>query len=193
MSSPPGLPRSKTQLLRTALAEAKEEPGRLAALLALARHFAQLSDGVNGLETAREARRLAMKRGDWAAAAHALNSASVSQYHRSDYVGGLATAIDAWDAAHRVQSPALVAEACYTIALALQALGEAGLSQRVIDKGLALATADPALRESHVRLVGLQAMLAFAAGRLDETERHCAEALRLSVGVPHLIEVGNGN
>ena len=193
MSTPAGPTRSKTQLLRAAVAGAQGEAGRLAALLALARHFAQLSDGVNGLETARQARAIAMERRDWAAVAHALNSASVSQYHRSDYVNGLATAIDAWDAAHRVGSNALAAESCYTIALALQALGEVDLSQRVVDKGLALATGDPALRETHVRLVGLQAMLAFARGRLDETERHCAEALRLSVGLPHLIELGNGN
>jgi tetratricopeptide (TPR) repeat protein len=193
MSSPPGLPRSKTELLRAGVSAAGDDASRLAALLALARHFAETSDGVNGLETARAARKLAMQRGDWEAVAHALNSASVSQYHRSDYVNALATAIDAWDAGRRSSSAHSTAESFYTIGLALQALGEVDLGQRIADKGLELAESDPALREPRVRLVGLKAMFNFARGNLAETERYCAEAVRLSVGHPQLIELGLGN
>ena len=97
--SGPGVPSSKTEGLRQAVAQARDGPARLAALLALARHFAEVSDGANGLETARAARTLALEVGDWHAVSHALSSATISQYHRSDYEGALATAADAWDSA----------------------------------------------------------------------------------------------
>ena len=63
---------SKTERLRHTLAGAKDERARLAALLALARHFAEVSDGVNGLDMARRARTLALELGDWGAVTQAL-------------------------------------------------------------------------------------------------------------------------
>ena len=51
-TSPPG---STTERLRQAVADAGDESARLHALLAVARHFAEVSDGVNGLQAAREA------------------------------------------------------------------------------------------------------------------------------------------
>jgi len=184
---------TKTEMLRAAVAAAADDAARLPAQLALARHFAEVSDGVNGLETARAARTLALKMGDWAAVADALNAASVSQYHRSDYVNALATAIDAWDAARRSGSVRSTAESFYTIGLALQALGEVDLGLQIADQGLALAESDPALREPRVRLVGLKAMFTYARGNLEDTERYCDEAVRLSVGHSRLLELGYGN
>src|SRR5258706_14921307 len=108
-------PRPQPERLRQAVADGRGDPNRLAALLALARHFAEGSDGANGLETARAARSLALELQDWHGASHALSSASVSQYHRSDYVGALATAVDAWDTARRANSPHAIAESLYAI------------------------------------------------------------------------------
>src|SRR5688572_27414164 len=192
--SGPGLPGSKTESLRQAVARARDEPARLAALLALARHFAEVSDGVNGLEAARAARTLALALQDWSAVAHALNSASVSQYHRSDYVGALATAIDAWDGARRASTRSDLAESLYAIGLALLALGEIEDGLRIADKGLGITSDLAALREPRVRLVGLKAMLIYRQGRIDETEAYCAQAVALSGdGSPHLLELTHGN
>ena len=92
---------AKVDALRRLVAEAADERARLAAKLALARHFADVADGVNGLVVASEARTLALKRKDFAALAHALVSASISQYHRSAYVNAIAVAMDAYDCARR--------------------------------------------------------------------------------------------
>ena len=186
---------SRTERLRQAVADAgDDEVARLAAQLALARHFAEVHDGVNGLNAAREARRLALACGDWRATAHALNSASVSQYHRSDYVSALATAMDAWDSAVRAGSPLSIAESYYTIALALHALGEIDAATRVVDRGVDLAGVDEDLREPRVRLVGLKGLLCFRQGRIDLTERHCAEAVALcDADAAHLMALSHGN
>lgn len=185
---------SRAERLKAAVAEARDESERLAALLALARHFAEVSDGVNGLAVSREARTLALQLGDWRAAAHALNSASVSQYHRSDYVSALATAIDAWDAARRARSPLEVAESFYTVGLALHSLGEADFAFQVVDRGLELIRRFGNLWEPRVRLVGLKAMLLFSQGLIAQTEKHCGEAVRLAEEhAPHLLELGHGN
>src|SRR3982751_5829942 len=125
---------SKADLLKQAVDDAPDERSRLSALLALARHYAQVSDGVNGLHAARAARSLALALDDWGAVAHALNSASVSQYHRNDGAGALATAIDAWDSARRLRSAIDAAESLYTIGLAMNAIGEVDDAMRVADK-----------------------------------------------------------
>ena len=101
-----GVSPSKTEKLREQVSDAGSDIARLAAQLALARHYADASDDVNGLATAREARALALRLKDYPASAHALCSASVSHYHRSDYVSADATAMDAWDFARRAESPA---------------------------------------------------------------------------------------
>ena len=54
-------PGTRTERFRQAVAEARGEREHLRALLALARHFAEASDGVNGLDAARTARSLAMR------------------------------------------------------------------------------------------------------------------------------------
>jgi tetratricopeptide (TPR) repeat protein len=185
---------SRTGKLRQALADARDGAERLAALLALARHFAEVHDGVNGLKAAREARRLALEASDWRATAQALNYASVSQYHRSDYVSALATAMDAWDCARRAAAPISIAESLYAIALALGALGENEAAMRVVERGLDLAGTDAALREPRVRLVGLKGLLCFREERMDLTERHCAEAVALcEPETSHLLALSHGN
>ena len=188
---PPG---SRTERLRQAVADAQGEPNRLAALLALARHFAEVSDGANGLETARAARALALEVQDWHAVSHALSSASVSQYHRSDYAGALATAVDAWDSARRAASANASADSLYAIGLALHALGEADYGLQIVAKGLAITAASPDLREAHVRLVQLKGLLRFREENLDATEESCAQAVELARDVsPLLLELGHGN
>jgi tetratricopeptide (TPR) repeat protein len=185
---------SRTDRMRRAVAGARDERERLAALVALARHFAEVSDGVNGLEAAREARVLALRLEDWSAVAHALNSASISQYHRSDHAGALATATDAWDAARRAGGPRNVAESVYAISLALHALGELEPGLRLVDRGLALTGGDPVLREPHVRLVGLKALYFHQLDRVDEMDAHCAKAVDMARGLSEqLLEVGHGN
>src|SRR5688572_19324172 len=179
---------STTDRMRQAVAAAVDERERLAALVALARHFAEVSDGVNGLQAAREARLLALRLQDWSAVAHALNSASVSQYHRSDYAGALATATDAWDAARRVDAPRDIAESLYTIGLALHALGELEPGLRIVDKGLAMTATDPAVREPHIRLVGLKALYFHQLGRDEEMDAYCARAVEMARGTSaHLL------
>jgi len=185
---------SRTERFRQAVAEALDERAHLQALLALARHFAEASDGVNGLDAARAARTLAMRLDDWDAVARALGSASISQYHRSDYVGALATAIDSWDAARRAGAPHAVAESLYAIALALHALGEVGDAMRLVDKGIGLTATDPPLQEPHVRLVGLKALLFHRQERFEEMDAHCARAVELAQrSTAHLLELGHGN
>src|SRR5687767_8646239 len=190
-----GLPGSKTEALRQAVALARDEPARLAALLALARHFAEVSDGANGLETARAARTLALKLDDWHAVSHALSSATISQYHRSDYEGALATAADAWDSARRSRSPIAIAESLYAVGLALHALGEADDGRRVVEKGLVIAARPPELREAYVRFVQLKGLLGYREDNLAATEACCAEAVELASEIPsaHLLELGHGN
>ena len=187
-------PGSRTERFRQAVAEAANEREHLGALLALARHFAEASDGVNGLDVARAARALAMRLQDWHAVAHALGSASISQYHRSDYVGALATAIDAWDAARRAASPLTMAESVYAIALALHSLGEIEDAMSLAEKGIALTAAKPDLREPHVRLVGLKALLFHRQERFEEMDAYCGQAVELAEeSMPHLLELGHGN
>jgi tetratricopeptide (TPR) repeat protein len=188
---PPG---SRTERLRQAVAEADDGKRRLAALLALARHFAEVSDGANGLETARAARALALELEDWQAVSHALSSASVSQYHRSDYAGALATAVDAWDSARRASSTLAIAESLYAISLALHALGEAEDGLRVVAKGLAITASSPELREVRVRLVQVKGLLSYREDTIAQTEALCAEAVELARGFSTLLlELGHGN
>ena len=193
--SGPGLPGSKTEGLRQAVALARDEPARLAALLALARHFAEVSDGANGLETARAARTLALGLDDWHAVSHALSSATISQYHRSDYEGALATAADAWDSALRSGSSIAIAESLYAVGLALHALGEADAGLGLVEKALALTARPPELREAYVRLVQLKGLLSYREDNVAVTEACCAEAVELArqVSSPHLLELGHGN
>lgn len=115
---------SKTDHLRRQVGEAPDDTRRLAALIALARHYADASDGVNGLVTSREARTLALRLKNYAAAAAALSSASISHYHRSDYVSAVATAMDAWDSAVRADSPIEIAESYFAMGLSMMALGK---------------------------------------------------------------------
>lgn len=193
--SGPGLPGSKTEGLRQAVALARDGPARLAALLALARHFAEVSDGANGLETARAARTLALELDDWRSVSHALSSATISQYHRSDYEGALATAADAWDSAWRSRSPIAIAESLYAVGLALHALGEADHGLRLVEKGLATTAREPELREAYVRFVQLKGLLSYGEDNLQATEACCAEAVALArdVSSAHLLELGHGN
>jgi tetratricopeptide (TPR) repeat protein len=194
MSFAQGRAASKTDRLRKGVAEAGSEREHLVALLALARHFAELSDGANGLEAARAAREIAIRLGEWDAVTHALNSASVSQYHRSDYAAALATAIDAWDAAQLGGSPLALAESLYTVGLALHSLGETGNGLRIVEKGLALTECAQDLREPQVRLIGLKAMLLHRLGRFAESEACCARAVELARDLSlHLRELGHGN
>lgn len=190
---PAGPTGTRTEKLREVVADAGDEAARLHALLGLARHFAEVSDGVNGLEVAREARRLALARQDWGAAAHALNSASLSQYHRSDYVSALATAMDAWDFARRAGAADAIAESYFTIALALHALGETADAMRVVEKGLAVTARAPDLRAPRVWLVGMKAMLCFDVDDLELTDRYCGEAVALSDGAAPLLSLSHGN
>src|SRR5688572_22463076 len=185
---------SRTERFRQAVAEARDEREHLRALLALARHFAEASDGVNGLHAARSARALAIRLDDWDAVARALGSASISQYHRSDYVGALATAIDAWDAARRADSQLPMSESLYAIALALHSLGEIDDAMRLVDKGIELAAGDPELREPYLRLVGLKALLFHRQERFQEMDAYCAQAVELAKdSTAHLLELGHGN
>jgi tetratricopeptide (TPR) repeat protein len=187
-------PGTRTERLRQAVAEARDEREHLSALLGLARHFAEASDGVNGLDAARSARSLAMRLEDWHGVAHALGSASISQYHRSDYVGALATAIDAWDAARQAGSPQAAAESLYAIALAMHALGEIGDAMRLVEKGIDLTANEAALREPYVRLVGLKALLFHRQERFEEMDAYCAKAVALAEeSMPYLLELGHGN
>ena len=187
-------PGTRTERLRQAVAVARDEREHLSALLGLARHFAEASDGVNGLDVARTARTLALRLEDWNGVAHALGSASISQYHRSDYVGALATAIDAWDAARRAGSRNAVAESVYAMALAMHALGEIGDAMRLVDKGIGLTSDDPGLREPYVRLVGLKALLFHRQERFEEMDAYCARAVELAQeSTPSLLERGHGN
>jgi tetratricopeptide (TPR) repeat protein len=187
-------PASRTGRLRQAVGDAEGKRGRLAALLALARHFAEVSDGANGLETARQARALALELEDTHAVSQALASASVSQYHRSDYAGALATAVDAWDSARRAASPSASADSLYAIGLALHGLGEFDDGLRIVEKGLAIAAASPDLREAHARLVQLKGLLGFREETLAQTEALCAQAVALARDIsPLLLELAHGN
>ena len=193
--SGPGLPGSKTEGLRQAVALARDDSARLAALLALARHFAEVSDGANGLETARAARTLALELDDWRAVSSALTSATISQYHRSDYEGALATAADAWDSASRSRSSIAIAESLYAVGLALHALGEADEGLRLVEKALALTARPPELREAYVRFVQLKGLLCYREDNLAATEACCAEAVKLAheLSSAPLLELGHGN
>ncbi len=175
---------SKTDNLRRQVSDAKGDAGRLAALLALAQHYADASDGVNGLATSREARMLALCLKDYAAAASALSAASISHYHRSDYVSAVATAMDAWDFAARVDSPLEIAKSYFAIGLSMMALGKLDAAASVVEKGLTMCASSPALLGERIRLVGLQAMLHFFREDISETERLCAEAAAMSEGSP---------
>lgn len=151
-------------------------------MIALARHYADASDGVNGLVTSRETRILALRLKNYPAAASALSSASISHYHRSDYVSAVATAMDAWDFAVRADSPMEIAESYFAMGLSMMALGKLEAASQVIEKGLAMCASSPELLGERIRLIGLQAMLRFFHDDVVETERLCAEALAMAEG-----------
>ena len=185
---------SKMEKLREQMSDADSDVALLTAQLALARHYADASDGVNGLAMAREARALALRLKDYPAAAHALCSASVSHYHRSDYVSAVATAMDAWDFARRAESPADIVESHVALGLSMLALGELDASSQVIEQGLALSLQYPELLDARVRLVGLKAMLRYQHGDMAETEKLCAETVGLSASsAPTQLALSHGN
>lgn len=171
---------SKTEQLRRQVEAAGDVGQILAALLTLARHYADAADGVNGLSTAREARTLALQRKDFRAAANSLNSASISHYHRSDYVSAVAAAMDARDFAQRANALPEIAESFVSMSLAMLALGVLDACARIIDKGLAMTKKSPEFLDARIRLIGVKAMLRFQEDDFAETEKLCLEAITLS-------------
>jgi tetratricopeptide (TPR) repeat protein len=173
---------AKADALRSRVDEARNDAERLAALLALARHYAEAADGVRGLAAASQARTLAMEANDNRALSHALNSASISHYHRSDYLSAVATAMDAWDYAHRVHSRLEIAGSYATIGIALFALGDVETADRIADRGLTLCGEDSPLLEPRVRLIRLKATLAYVRGSLTASEALFALCTQLAEG-----------
>src|SRR5215207_6844447 len=104
--------------------ESTGDPRALSKTDHLRQQVGEASDGVNGLATSREARTLALRLKNYAAAASALSSASISHYHRSDYVSAVAAAMDAWDFAVHADAPIEVAESYFAIGLSMMALGK---------------------------------------------------------------------
>jgi tetratricopeptide (TPR) repeat protein len=172
-------PLARVDLLQRAVDGAADSRAKLKALLALARHYAEASDGVRGLETSMQARALAMDAGDYAALSHALGSASISHYHRSDYLSAVATAIDAWDCGRRAENELEIASSFGTIGLSLFALGVLDLAGQITDLGLEFCLADPQLQEQRIRLLRLKGALTYTNGSLAEAEKLFAEATAL--------------
>jgi tetratricopeptide (TPR) repeat protein len=175
----PAGPIARVDALQRAVDNAEDPRARLAALLALARHYAEASDGVRGLETSMQARALAMDAGDYAALSHALGSASISHYHRSDYLSAVATAMDAWECGRRAENELEIASSFGTIGLSLFALGVLDLAHQVTDLGLEFCAAEPELQEQRIRLLRLKGALLYTAGSLAEAEKLFAEATAL--------------
>lgn len=173
---------TKADLLQRRVDEALDDPARLAALLALARHYAEAADGVRGLAAASQARTLAMALKDPVALSHALNSASVSHYHRSDYLSAVATAMDALDYAVRIGDRLEIAGSHATIGIALFALGDVDMANQIAARGLALCGGDATLLEPRVRLIRLQATLAYVGGDLPGSEALFAQCVKLAEG-----------
>ncbi|HEX9389970.1 MAG TPA: hypothetical protein VF928_01520 [Usitatibacteraceae bacterium] len=171
---------TRSDILRRQVDESPDDISRLEALLFLARYFADAADGVKGLAAAGEARSLALRLSDFAAVANALNSASISQYHRSDYVSAIATAIDAWEFAQRSGSTAEKVNSYISTGLALQALGASDIAMKVIEKGLMLTRASGPLREQRIRLIRLKAMLTAMTGTMDAATELFREATQLA-------------
>jgi tetratricopeptide (TPR) repeat protein len=171
---------TRSDILRRQVDESPDDLSRLDALLTLARYFADAADGVKGLAAAGEARSLALRLSDFAAVANALNSASISQYHRSDYVSAIATAIDAWEFAQRSGSTAEKVSGYISTGLALQALGVSDIAMKVIEKGLMLTRTSGPLREHRIRLIRLKAMLTAMTGTMDAATELFREAAQLA-------------
>ncbi len=192
----PGLATTTTKgdALRRRVEDAPDDRSRLTALLELSQYHVLVADGVRGLAAAGEARALAMALKDNAALAEALNSASVSQYHRSDYVSAIATAVDARDAARRGDNNYEIAISMVTIGLALLALGANDMAARIADRGLELVKDQPKLLVARIRLLRLQAMITFAADKMADTDALLGEALRLAEeGAPEQRAACHGN
>lgn len=171
---------ARVDLLQRKVEDAADDRERLAALLELARHYAEASDGVRGLETAMQARALAMDAGDYAALSNALGSASMSHYHRSDYLSAVATAIDACECGRRAENELEIASSFGTIGLSLFALGVIDLAQRVTERGIEFCGTEAALQGQRIRLLRLKGALVYTAGSLPEAEVLFAEATRLA-------------
>jgi tetratricopeptide (TPR) repeat protein len=135
---------------------------------------------VRGLETSMQARALAMDAGDYAALSHALGSASMSHYHRSDYLSAVATAMDAWECGRRAENELEIASSFGTIGLSLFALGVIDLAQQITDLGLLFCATEPQLREQRIRLLRLKGALVYTAGSLPDAEALFAEATQLA-------------
>jgi tetratricopeptide (TPR) repeat protein len=171
---------AKADALRRAAESAEDERTRLYALLELARHYVDAGDGVRALESGKEARLIALRLWDYEAAAHALNSISVSQYHRSEYVNAIATALDAWDYADRGKSALGLGDSYYSIGLSLFGLGLADTAERVVEKGLATISDEAGTLEVRIRLTRLLGILRYARDAMDEAEALIEKAIALA-------------
>src|SRR5258708_3649613 len=170
---------SKADVLRRAVDESPDDRARLAALLTLARHYVDVADGVNGFATAKLARSLALQLKDFVSAAHALNSVSVSQYHRSEYVSAIATALDAWDYATRSRSAAETADSYFSMAFSLFGLGALDTAEQVVAKGLASVSDSAQFLEPRIRLLRLRGILFQARGSMDDVRTCVVSAVYL--------------
>ena len=156
---------------------ARDEGARLAALITLARHYVDVGDGVKGLAVAREARTLALRLQDYAAASHALNSISISQYNRSEYVSAITTAIDARDYANRSGAKQAVGDSYYSMGLSLFGLGLHAEAEGVAARGMESSAAGEEVR---IRLTRLKGILAATRGEMEAAERCFDQAIGLA-------------
>ena len=168
---------AKAESLRRLVELSRDERARLAALLTLARHYVDVGDGVKGLAAAAEARTLALKLRDHAAASHALNSISISQYNRSEHVSAIATAIDARDYANRSGARDAAGDSYYSIALSLFGLGLIAEAEDVVALGMSSSAAGEEVR---IRLTRLQGILAATRGHMEAAERSFDAAIALA-------------
>lgn len=166
--------------MQRAVEDAADDRARLAALLDLARHYAEAGDGVRGLETAMQARALALDAGDYAALSHALGSASTAHYHRSDYLSAVATAMDACECGRRAENEVEIASSFGTIGLSLFALGVLDMALSVTDRGIEFCGTEAPLQEQRIRLLRLKGALVYTGGSLRDADALFAEATRLS-------------
>jgi len=171
------IPVSKAETLRRVVEHAPGEAARLAALLTLARHYVDVGDGVKGFAVAREARSLALRLRDHAATSHALNSISISQYNRSEYVSAITTALDARDYANRSGAKQAAGDSYYSIALSLFGLGLFAEAADVAERGISSSAAGEEVR---IRLTRLQGILATTRGDMASAERSFDAAIRLA-------------
>ncbi len=171
---------AKADALRRTVDSSVDERSRLYALLDLARHYVDAGDGVRGLESAKEARLIALRLWDYQAAAHALNSISVSQYHRSEYVNAIATALDAWDYAARGKNLLELGDSYYSIGLSLFGLGLIDTAERVVRKGLATIDDAAGALEVRIRLTRMLAITRYASDSMDDAEALLANAISLA-------------